>query len=98
MEEAVNELAAVTQSIEQDKVPLIKERNNLEAQVIKLRQDVEKLESLKNGRDALLSKAEKEKQAREDEVNYLTGLVADYSRNFETRVHIAEVQQYQDPD
>jgi len=95
VERAVSELARVTEEIEIEKVPLIKDRNNLEAQVIQLRQQVAKLESLKNGKDALLTKAERELNSREDEVNYLTGLIADYSRNFETRIHIAEVQQFQ---
>lgn len=95
VETAVGELAEVNRQIESEKLPLIRERNNLEAQVIALRQEVEKLDSLKNGQDSLLKKAEKERQSRVDEVNYLTGLIADYTRNFETRIHIAEVQRYQ---
>ncbi len=95
VEKAVGELADVNKSIETEKVPLIKERNRLEAQVIKLRQDTERLEGVRGGRDNLLKKEEKELKARQDEVKYLTGLIADYTRNFETRIHIAEVQRYQ---
>ena len=94
VEQAVTGLAEVTREIEEEKVPLIKERNLLEAQVIKLRQDVARLESLKSGRDALVNAGEKELKARRDEVDYLTGLIADYARSFETRIHIAEVQRY----
>lgn len=95
-EQAKTELSGVTRVIEEEKVPLIRERNLLEARAIKLRQEVERLEGLKNGRDGLLKSAKTGVEVRRKEVDYLTGLIADYSRNFETRIHIAEVQRYRD--
>lgn len=91
------ERAALQASVATEKVPLIRERNNLEAEVIALRQAVERQEGLKNGRADVLKAAEKELKSREDEVNYVAGLLTDYARNFETRIHIAEVQRYREP-
>jgi len=91
------ERAALQESIATEKVPLIRERNNLEAEVIALRQAVERQEGLKNGRADVLKAAEKELKSREDEVNYVAGLLTDYARSFETRIHIAEVQRYRAP-
>ena len=93
-EQASAELAEVTRGIEAEKLPLIRERNNLEARVIALRQEVERSKGLRTGRDHLLKSAATSTEARRKEVEYLTGLIADYSRNFESRIHIAEVQRY----
>lgn len=94
--QASAERAQLQEQIAIEKVPMIKERNNLEAEVIALRQAVEKKESLKNGKEDVLKAAGKELKSREDEVNYVSGLLTDYTRNFETRIHIAEVQRYDD--
>jgi len=96
LEQATSEQAALQRRITEEKVPLIRERNNLEAEVIALRQEVERKESLKNGRAEVLKAAEKELKSREDEVSYLAGLLTDYTRSFETRIHIAEVQRYRE--
>jgi len=96
LEQAATERAALQEKIATEKVPMIKARNNLEAEVIALRQAVERKESLKNGRVDVLKAAEKELKSREDEVNYVAGLLTDYTRNFETRIHIAEVQRYRE--
>ncbi|MBI1178861.1 hypothetical protein GC207_15625 [bacterium] len=94
--QASAERAQLQEQIASEKIPMIKERNNLEAEVIALRQAVEKKESLKNGKADVLKAAEKELKSREDEVNYVAGLLTDYARNFETRIHIAEMQRYHD--
>ncbi len=90
------ERATLQETIAAEKVPLIRERNNLEAEVIALRQAVERKEGLKTGRAEVLKAAEKELKSREDEVNYVAGLLTDYTRSFETRIHIAEVQRYRE--
>lgn len=92
---ATTALAELQAGIEGEQVPLIKERNRLEAEVIALRQETERKESLKNGSDAAVKTAERDLKARRDEVNYLTGLLKDYTGNFEARIHISEVQRYQ---
>ena len=93
-EQAKVELAKVSKDIETEKIPMIRQRNNLEAEVIKLRQEVERMKMLQTSRDNLLKSATTSAETRRKEVEYLTGLIADYSRNFETRIHIAEVQRY----
>lgn len=93
-EAAAVEHAGIVREIEEEKVPLVKERNLLEARAIKLRQDVERMEGLKAGHELLKKSAKDKVEARRKEVDYVTGLIADYSRNFETRVQIAEVQRY----
>lgn len=92
---ATTALAELQAGIEGEQVPLIKERNRLEAEVIALRQETERKLSLKNGSDAAVKTAERDLKARRDEVNYLTGLLKDYTGNFEARIHISEVQRYQ---
>lgn len=93
---AAKQLAELQKKIEAEKLPLIKERNNLEAEVIALRQEAEQKEALKNASDAAVKTAERDLKASRDEVNYLTGLLKDYTGNFEARVHISEVQRYKD--
>lgn len=96
VEAAAKQLAELQSRIETEKVPLIKERNNLEAEVIALRQEVERKEALKNGAEAAIKAAERDLKASRDEVAYLTGLLKDYTVNFEARVHASEMQRFKE--
>lgn len=93
---ALSELAALQESIAEEKLPLQRDLNLLEAEVIALRQEVERKERLRATREADVKAGEKELQTRTDEVNYVAGLLAEYARQFETRIHISEVQLYED--
>lgn len=94
--DAAASLAELNSKIEGEKLPLIKERNRLEAEVIALRQEVERKESLKNGSDAAVKQAERDLKASRDEASSLTGLLKDYIGSFEARIHISEVQRYRE--
>ncbi|RME70909.1 MAG: hypothetical protein D6781_05450 [Verrucomicrobia bacterium] len=94
VKKAERELADLRRKIADEKVPLSQELTRLENQIIQKRRDVQAARLRRDNEQFDLNALEKEVQARVDENDYMRNLMADYIRNFETRIHPAEVQLY----
>lgn len=96
LEASMAELDALRQQIIDEKVPLTKELSALETELVGVRAEFQQVSRTLDGRTLDLSNMRTEIKQREDEVAYLSGLFGDYIRSFESRLHIAEVQRYEE--
>jgi biopolymer transport protein ExbB len=94
LEDSLAELAALRAKIAEETLPLSRELRDAEAQLAALRADYQKISrSLDTGTQGIVN-TRAEIKSRQDEAAYLSNLVAEYNRNFESRLHIAELQRY----
>jgi biopolymer transport protein ExbB len=94
LEKALQELAAVREQVRTERLPLARELNRLEDEVIAKRREAERLQRQRDLRTVDLNALRNEVKQREDEVNYLSNLLSEYGRAFESRIHISEKQIY----
>lgn len=94
LEKALQELAAIRNTIKDQRIPLSREINGLEDEVIGKRREAERLLRLKDSRTIDLNGLRNEVKIREDEVAYLSSLLGEYTLAFDSRIHISERQVY----
>lgn len=94
LEASTRELAALREQIAAEKLPMSKQLSALESRLLDVRRDYEQVARLLDTRNLDLSNLRTELKARKEEKAYLANLLDEYVRNFETRVHISELQRY----
>jgi len=97
LEEGLAELSALREAMAQEKVPLGRRLSELEDQLLEVRREYQQTTRLLDSRTLDLTNLRTEIQTRNEEKTYLSNLLAEYIRNFETRLHIAEIQRYKEP-
>ncbi|MEM7516878.1 MAG: MotA/TolQ/ExbB proton channel family protein, partial [Planctomycetota bacterium] len=95
LQEAVEELAALRAEIAENQIPLSRELGRLEAELSELRGEASESTSTLDRRVFDLTKMQTSIQAKKDEANYLSNLLGDYIREFESRIHISEFDRYE---
>ena len=95
--EALAELTRVREQIGAEKVPMSQQLRELELQLQTVRGDYQRVTRLVDSRTLDLSNLTTELAQRRDQATYLANLLAEYGRNFESRLHIAELQRYRAP-
>jgi biopolymer transport protein ExbB len=96
LDASLKELAALRERIAAEKLPLTRKVGELESRLSQLRAERETVGRNVDTRNLDFNNLQVEVKARHDEVDYLSNLVGEYVRNFETRVDIAELQRYRD--
>lgn len=96
LESSLRELAALRERIAAEKIPMAKKVADLEAELARLRAEQESIGRTVDTRSLDFTTLQTEVKARQDEVAYLSNLIGEYVRNFETRIDIAELQRYRD--
>lgn len=91
---ATDELNAIKEQMALEQIPLSKQVNALQSQLTELRADYQRTVSLLASRNLDVGKLEDEIKARKDEANFLVNRLAEYRRNFESRIHITELERY----
>jgi biopolymer transport protein ExbB len=97
LEESLAELSKLREQIVKDKIPLSRKLSDLEGGLIKVRHDYQQTSRLLDSRALDLSNLRNEIKMRQEEATYLSNLLSEYNRNFEARLHIAEIQRYREP-
>jgi len=95
LDKALAEFAQLQQQIADQKIPLAKKLAALEDEIQSKRREAERAQRLRDNRELDLKSLDAEVKARKDEYSYLSSLLGEYVRSFETRIHISEVQRYQ---
>ena len=95
LEESVAELKVLRDRIAEEKIPLSRKLRSLERELALVREQFEEKERTLDTRRLDVSNLKKELKQREDELGYLSDLFGQYVRNFESRLHIAEIQRYE---
>lgn len=92
---AVAELADLRRTIADEKLPLARDLTRLEAEHVAVRQEYDSVRRKLDNRALDVNNLKQEIRRLEQEQAYLSNLFAEYARNFETRLHIAEVRRYE---
>ncbi|MDA7512231.1 MotA/TolQ/ExbB proton channel family protein [Verrucomicrobia bacterium] len=95
LESALTVLSASQKKIADEKVPLSKRINELEARVIEKRQELSRLERSSDNQLVELNALKTQTKGLNEEKAYLNGLISEYAQLFETRIYITEVDTYQ---
>jgi len=97
LEDSLTELAMLQEQIAAEKIPLSQKLNDLEDELANVRREYQQTSRLLDSRALDLSNLRSEIKSRQEEATYLSNLLGEYIRNFESRLHIAEIQRYQQP-
>lgn len=90
------ELRALQDQIADEKLPLVRDVNKAEDELIDLRMELRRKERVLSTRESDLARLERRVNAFEEGNDYISGLLDEFVRNFESRIHISEVQRYAD--
>ena len=94
LEESLAELSTLREKMAAEKIPLSHKLSNLEDELINIRRDYQQTSRLLDSRTLDLSNLNSEIKSRQEEKTYLSNLLGEYIRNFESRLHIIELQRY----
>lgn len=95
LQASLEELAALRDQMAADMIPRSRELRELEGQLTDVRKEYQQVNRLLDTRTLDLTNIQRRIESREDTTSYLSNLLAEYIRNFETRLHISEIQRYQ---
>lgn len=96
LNQALSEFARIQQQIEQEKIPLGTELGELEQRVLRLREQAAEQRRITDNSQFDLNSLEARVNSKQDNASYMASLLGDYIRRFETTIHIAEKQRYED--
>jgi biopolymer transport protein ExbB len=96
LESSLEELSNVRASIAKEKLPMVKGLNALEDEVMDVRLEHQKIMRQLDSRNLDLNNLRSEIKTRKGEKSYISNLLGEYTRNFETRLHIAELDRYEE--
>ena len=95
LDKARAELSALEKQIADQKIPLSREMNKLESDVIAKRREHSDVKRLQDRKAVDLTRLKAEEKAFKDQNDYLRKtLLEEYIRRFETRTHASEKEQY----
>jgi len=92
---SLEELSTLREQMASEKIPLSRELSEVEAELRAVRDEYQATTRLLDSRTLDLSNLHTEIEARKDEESYLSDLLAEYLRNFDSRLHIAESKRYE---
>lgn len=95
LDEAVAELSALRASVAEAKLPLARRLSELEAELVAARAEFQQTSRTLDSRALDLTRVRDEIAKLENEESYLANLFAEYARNLEAGLHIAEVQRFE---
>lgn len=97
LEAASARLAGLRKEIADEKIPMNRSLAEAETALGDLRKQYDTVKREADTATLEMSALRNEIKQRETERNYLSSLFAEYARNFETRLHIAELDLYREP-
>lgn len=92
--QALEQLNALRARAAEEKIPLQRKLRALEDELATARRDYQQLSRRVDAGVLELTNQQRDVKARQEELNYLSNLLGEYIRNFESRLHIAELQRY----
>ena len=88
------ELAALRETIKAEKVPMTQELTRLEARLAEVRRQSEDVVRSRDERALEIGNTTAAVKLRQEEMTYISNLLDEYARGFETSVHVSEVQRW----
>ncbi|MBN2164231.1 MAG: MotA/TolQ/ExbB proton channel family protein [Pontiellaceae bacterium] len=96
LESSLTELSNVREQIANEKLPMVKGLNALEDELLDIRLEHQKVMRQLDSRNLDLNNLRSEINSRKGEKSYVSNLLGEYIRNFETRLHVAELDEYKE--
>jgi len=93
---SVDELTTLRKSIADEKLPMTRRLRELEDRLVERRADYQSLGRQLDGNNLALTNLEGDTDSRRQEKSYLSNLLDEYVRTFESRVHIVEYERYRE--
>ncbi len=95
LEDSIEELNALRETIANEKIPLNRRLNELESELSDVRSEYQETIRILDTRTLNITNLRNKIKSRQEELSYLSNnLFGQYIRNFESRLHIAELQKY----
>ncbi len=95
LDKSLAELTQTRQRIANGKIPMSQRLHQLEEQVLERRKTWETSQRQRENQLVDLNVLKAEVKRRNDELTFIHGLISEYSRLFESRIHISEAPRYQ---
>lgn len=95
LERSLAELAALREQIAGEQIPLSRQLADLESELSAVRAESQQKSRLLDSRALDVTTITGEIKAREEESGYVSSLLSQYTREFETRLHISELHRYE---
>ncbi len=96
LESALQELAQLREEIAAERIPLATEVEELEREVLSLNADLNREQRLRDNRDIGLQALEDEVESKQEEIEYIRGLLRDFVNTFNAQLTVSERQIYID--
>ena len=96
LNQSLSELSQIRKSIADEKLPMVKELNLIEDDLLDIRLEHQEVIRKLDSRTLDLNNLRSEIKTRKDEKNYISNLLGEYIRNFQTRLHISEINKFND--
>jgi biopolymer transport protein ExbB len=94
---SIDDLAKVRAQVAAEKLPMAQKLTGLEESVIELRKEADRVQRLVDAGALEIGTLKAEIKSREDELTYVSSLLDEYVRTFETKIGTAEVQLFAEP-
>jgi biopolymer transport protein ExbB len=96
LEDSTAELRSLREQVAAEQVPLSRELSRLESELASVRLEYKKITGQADRGVLAMSNLKSEIKSRQEEASYLSNLLSEYINNFESRLHIAEIQRYRE--
>jgi biopolymer transport protein ExbB len=94
LDRSLAELAALRETIKAEKVPMTQELTRLESRLAELRRQSDDVVRSRDERALEIGNTTAAVKLRQDEMTYISNLLDEYARGFESSVHVSEVQRW----
>jgi biopolymer transport protein ExbB len=94
LRDSVAELGKLREKIAGERIPMAQDLRELEEARLAVRSDLQRATRTKDARNLDLTNLTAEIDKRKEQAGYLANLLADHARNFESRLHIGELQRH----
>ncbi len=92
LSKGIQELAELRERIAAEKLPLAQELSAMEEKLTQLRRGYEKVTRLVDAGNLEIATLKAEMKARQDELAYISALLDEYTRTFESKINVSELQ------
>ncbi len=96
LQDALGRYAEVQERIKDEKIPLSKQLNTLKAELREKRREAERAQRIKDNSNVDLNALEERISKRQEQLDYVANLVADFGERFERDLALPEQQLYEE--
>lgn len=93
---ANTELKNLYDDVAEEKLPMVRSVDSTEEELLDLRMELRRKERVLSTRESDLARLTARVNSYEEQKDYISGLLDEFVRNFESRIHISEIQRFEE--